>query len=102
MKMERFIYIKICDKKWMKVNDLSSGQCSASRKIRFENSQPRSNLCDYSDSYIVVKGRVSVRRTNDSNKRNRKLTFKNNDPFRSRISKINNTFKDNIEDYANL
>ena len=58
----------------------------------------RSHLCDYSDAFIVVKGRVSVRGTNDNNRRNKKLTFKNNAPFRSCISKINNTFMDNAED----
>ena len=57
----------------------------------------RSDLCDDSDAYIVVKGRISVRGTNDANKRNKKLTFKNNAPFRSCISKINNTFIDNAE-----
>ena len=31
-------------------------------------------------------------------KRNKKLTFKNNDLYRSYISKINNTFLDNAED----
>ena len=58
----------------------------------------RSKLCDYSDAYIVKKGRISVRGTNDANKRNKKLTFKNNAPFRSCISKINNAFLDNVED----
>ena len=51
-----------------------------------------------SDAYIVVKGRISVRGTNDANKRNKKLTFKNNAPFRSCISKINNLFTENAED----
>ena len=51
----------------------------------------RSNLCDYSNAYVVVKGRISVRGTNDANNRNKKLTFKNNAPIRSCISKINNT-----------
>ena len=58
----------------------------------------RSDLCDYNDAYIVVKRRISVGGTNDANKRNRKLTFKNNAPFRSCISKISNTFIDNAED----
>ena len=48
--------------------------------------------------HIVVKGRVSVTGTNNANRRNKKLTFKNNAPFRSCISKINNTFVDNGED----
>ena len=58
----------------------------------------RSNLCDYSDAYIVVKGRISVSGTNDANQGNKKLTFKNNARFRSCMSKINNTFLDNVED----
>ena len=45
-----------------------------------------------------IKGRISVRGTNDANKRNKKLTFKNNATFRSCISKINNTITENGED----
>ena len=59
----------------------------------------RSDLGDYSFAYTIVKGRVSTRGANDGNKRNKKLTFKNNAPFRSCILKINNTFIDNVEDF---
>ena len=38
----------------------------------------RSDLRDYSDAYLVVKGRISVRGTNYANKINKKLSFKNN------------------------
>ena len=41
----------------------------------------RSNLCDYRDVYIVMKGRVSVAGTNATNRRNKKLTFKKNARF---------------------
>ena len=58
----------------------------------------RSDLCDYSDAYLVVKERLSVRGTNSSKRINKKLTFKSNAPFRSCISKINNTCVDNVED----
>ena len=58
----------------------------------------RSDLCDYSDAYIVLKGRISVRGTNDANKRNKKLTFKNNAPFKSCKLKIKYTFVDSTED----
>ena len=58
----------------------------------------RSDLCHYSDVYVVVKGRISIKGTNDANKKNKKLTFKNNVPFSSCISKINNTSVDNAED----
>ena len=49
------------------------------------------------DASIVVKGIISVTGTNNANRRNKKLTFKNNAPFRSCITKINNTFIDNAE-----
>ena len=61
----------------------------------------RSDLCDYSDAYIVVKGEVSVKDNTNNNKietRNKKLVFKNNALFRSSISKINNSFIGNAED----
>ena len=58
----------------------------------------RSDLCDYGNADIVVKGTISVTGTNNANRRNKKLIFKNNTPFRSCITKINNTFVDNAED----
>ena len=48
----------------------------------------RSDLCDYSDVYTVVKGRTSVTGTDNANRRNKKLTFQNNASFKSCISKI--------------
>ena len=36
---------------------------------------------------------------NNGNRRNKRLTFKNNAPFKSCISKINNTFIDNAKDF---
>ena len=58
----------------------------------------RSDLSDYSDAFIVIKRRISVAGNNLANRMNKKLTFKNNTPFRSCVSKINNTFIDNAED----
>ena len=57
------------------------------------------DLCDYSDVYIIMKRTTSIAGTNNANRRNKKLTFKNSAPFRSCISKINNTFIDNAEDF---
>ena len=58
----------------------------------------RLDLCDYNDAHIVVKGKISVRATNDANKLNKKISFKNNAPFRSWISKINNAYIENVKD----
>ena len=74
---------KFVTKKWVEGNDLSSGKYSDNKTIRFKTSMLRSNLYDYSDPYIVVKGRISVRGANNTNTRNKKLTLKNNTPFRS-------------------
>ena len=86
-------------KKRIEVNDLSLGQFSDNKNIRFKNSVLRSNLCAYSDAYIVVKGAITVKGTDDAIKRNKKLTFENYALFRSCISKVNNTFIGNAEDY---
>ena len=58
----------------------------------------RSDLCDHNDAYIVVKGRISFTGNNAANRRNKKLSFKNNAPFRSCISKTNKRFIDYAED----
>ena len=53
-----------------------------------------SDLCNYSNAHIFVKGRISIRGNNDAKKRNKKLTFKNKDRFISSI----NTLIDNTEE----
>ena len=58
----------------------------------------RSDLCDFSDVYIVVKGTITATGTNNRSRKNRPLAFKNNAPFISCISKINITLIDNAED----
>ena len=58
----------------------------------------RSDLCDFSDAYIVVKGDITIEGDNDANKRNKNLAFKNNAPFINCISKINSVKIDNAED----
>ena len=40
-------------------------------------------LCDYSDAYIVAKGRKFVEGDNDDKTRDKKLIFKNNGSFKS-------------------
>ena len=87
---------KFVARKWIEVNDLSGSQYSVNKNIRFK--PLRSNLWDYRCVYIVVNVRIMVEGTNANNRENKMLTFKNNTPFRSCISKFNNTFIDNAED----
>ena len=57
----------------------------------------RSDLCDYSDAYIIVKGTIAVVRPNNA-KKNEAATFNNNSPFINCISKINGVKINNAED----
>ena len=63
----------------------------------------RSNLCDFSDAYILVKGTITIigDRDNDAtrqvDKRNKGVIFKNCAPFVKCISRINNTEIDNAK-----
>ena len=50
-------------KKWIEVHDQSGSaedRCKPSKQIRFQTSMLRSDLCDFSDAYIVAKGRVTA------------------------------------------
>ena len=58
----------------------------------------RSDLCDYSDAYVLVKGKITVTNPNDDANFNKELTLKNNAPFISCISKINGELAENAED----
>ena len=79
-------------------NDLLNGQYSGSKNIRFKTPLLRSDLCDYSDAYIVVKGAITVESSIANIRANKELAFKNNAPFRSLVLKINTTFIGNAED----
>ena len=57
----------------------------------------RSDLYDYSDAYIVVKGNISVTEQ-DGAKRNKSIPFKNDAPFIKCIPKINGVEIDNAKD----
>ena len=84
-------------KKWIEVLDQSGKIYNTKKQIRFKTSMLQSELCDYSDAYIVVRGTING--TDSKNKaHDKKLAFKNNAPFISCISKISKTLIDNAED----
>ena len=58
----------------------------------------RSDLCDCSDAYVWVKGKITVTDPNNNANFDRRLTLKNNAPFISCISKINDKLVENAED----
>ena len=92
-KVPRFI-----TKKWIEVPSQSGNTYNTSEPIRFKTSMLRSDLCDYSDAYVWVKGTITVTHPNDNANFNKKLTLKNNAPFISCISKINGQLVENAED----
>ena len=111
-------------KKRIEVHDQSGNsqdRYKPGKQIRFKTSMLRSDLCDFSDAYIVAKGTITVTKktftandfdlpnntaanataTNTANDNafvEKKLVFKNNAPFISCISKINGVKIDNAED----
>ena len=46
--------------KWIEVYDQSEKNCNVNKEIRIKISMLRSDLCDFSDAYIVVKGNITV------------------------------------------
>ena len=55
-------------KKWIVVNNLSSGQYSINKNVRLKSSMLISDLCDYSDAYLVVNGAITVEKDNIAKK----------------------------------
>ena len=88
---------KFVTKTWIEVYDQLQGNYDVNKEIRIKTSMFRSNLCDYSNAYIIVKGDITVTNPNDT-KRNKAVALKNNAPFINCISKINGVKIDNTED----
>ena len=68
-------------KKWIEVYDQSEKNYSPNKEIRIKTSMLRSDLCNFSDAYMVVEGDITFEGDNDANKKNKDLGFKNNAPF---------------------
>ena len=79
------------------INDCLRETYSANSQIKFKTLMLKSNLCDYSDAYIIVKGNLTVTNTSvaaeaaATNIVNKKVIFKNFAPFTDSISENNNT-----------
>ena len=89
---------RVVTKKWIEVYDGSKKNHNPNKEIRIKTSVLRSDLCDYSDAYIVMKGDITLEGDNDANKTSKNFAFKNNALFANCISKINGVKIDNAED----
>ena len=89
-------------KKWIEFYDQSGKDYRDNKEIRITTLMLRSDLCDFSDAYIVVKRDIAVTNPDDAKKKNKNkkknVAFKNNAPFINCISKINGVQIDNAED----
>ena len=91
---------KFVTREYVRVNSLSNTY-NENKSIRFKTPMLRSNLCDYSDAYILVKGTITVMAPDANNirdKRNRPLILKNNAPFVSCITRINGELVEDADD----
>ena len=67
---------RFINRKWIEVPEQSGSaedRYKSSKQIRFKTSRLRSDLCDFSDAYIVVKGKVTA------NFNIRRVDYVNND-----------------------
>ena len=88
---------RLGSRKWIEVYDQSEGNYDISKEIIIKTLMLRSDLCDYFDTYIALKGTITVTNPNNA-KRNKSVAFKNNAPFINCILKINGIKIDNAED----
>ena len=77
---------KFKTRNWVEINNESRGTYTIN-DIKFKTTMLRSNLCDYADAYILVKGTITITGTGDdeatkrADKRDKDVTFKNCTPF---------------------
>ena len=95
---------KFVTREYVEVNSLSNTY-NENKSIRFKIPMLRSNLCDYSYAYILVKGTITVtapgvnnNANNIRDKRNRPLILKNNVLFVLCITRINGELIEDADD----
>ena len=76
------------------IDSESKGNYSHENPIKFLTSLLESNVCDYSDAYILVTGNITLTTNNAATQ----VVFKNCTPFEDCRTEINETFVD----YANF
>ena len=94
---------KFKTRNWVKINDESRGTYNKDNS-KFKTSMFRSNLCDYSDVYILAGGTITTDgvgaddNAKQANERNKRVIFKNCAQFTECINNINNDQIDNKKD----
>ena len=65
---------KFRTRNWVEINDESRGTYT-SDDIKFKTTLVRSNLCDYADACILVKGRITITGIQDPQKEELKHNY---------------------------
>ena len=95
---------KLKAKNWVEVNGKSRGTYNANSQIKFKTTMLKSGLCDYSDAYVLVKGKITITGAGDdaavrqADEIDKDVAFKNCAPVTNCISEINNTQIDNCKE----
>ena len=95
---------KFKSRSWIEIIDESRGTYNVGSQIKFKTTMLKSSLCDYSDTYILVKGKITITgggadaAARQTDERHKSVEFKNCGPFTICISQINNTEIDNCKD----
>ena len=89
--------LKFATRKWYVINDQNNTDYGDGDEngttIKFETKVIKSNLCDYSDAYILVTGDI----TTANGDANTKVAFKNCAPFTKCVTHINDEHVDNAD-----
>ena len=88
---------KFVTREYVRVNSLSNTY-NENRSIRFKTPTLRSDLCNYTDAYILINSTIEVDGANPRDRQNRPVILKNNAPFISCITKINGELIEDAED----
>ena len=83
---------KFTTKKWQVIDSkIAKGKYNQNNSIKFETETIKSSLCDYSDTFILVAGDITVAANNGTD-----VAFKNCAPFSTCKTEINNVFIDEV------
>ena len=95
---------KFRTKNVVEINDESRGTYNVNSQIKFKTTMLKCILCDYSDAYIRVKGKITITGAGDNaatrqaDEKDKGVAFKNYAPFTNRISEVNKTQINNAKD----
>ena len=95
---------KFRTKNWVEINGESKESYGTGSDIRFKTTMLRSNLCDYADAYVLVKGKITITGAGNDDaakqldERNKGVIFKNCAASTKCTSRINGTEIDDAQD----